>query len=97
MDKLDIYIDDYSIADPLPESMLKELKFAQDYIFKDPTQPAPEDPHALAKPKEGVPVGGFGADEVGAAPPPAPTLVEQPDKMSQSAVSPAVHVQDDKN
>jgi hypothetical protein len=97
MDKLDIYIDDYSIADPLPESMLKELKFAQDYIFKDPTQPAPEDPHALAKPEEGVSVGGFGKDEVGAALPPAPTLDEQPDKMSQSAVSPVVHVQDDKN
>lgn len=39
MDKLDIYIDDYSIADPLPAGMLEQLKFAQDYIFKDPTQP----------------------------------------------------------
>ena len=39
MDKLDIYIDDYSIADPLPEGMLEQLKFAQDYIFKDPTKP----------------------------------------------------------
>lgn len=38
MDKLDIYIDDYSIADPLPEGMLEQLKFAQDYIFKDPTK-----------------------------------------------------------
>lgn len=44
MDKLDIYIDDYSIADPLPEGMLEQLKFAQEYIFKDPTKPdtAPE-------------------------------------------------------
>ena len=42
MDKLDIYIDDYSIADPLPEGMLEQLKFAQDYIFKDPTKPEAE-------------------------------------------------------
>ena len=97
MDKLDIYIDDYSIADPLPESMLKELKFAQDYIFKDPTRPAPEDPHAPAKPEEGVPVGGFGANDVGVALPSTPALVEQPDKMSQSAISPIVHAQEEKN
>lgn len=44
MDKLDTYIDDYSIADPLPEGMLQELKFAQDYIFKDPTLPETEMP-----------------------------------------------------
>ena len=42
MDKLDIYIDDYGIADPLPEGMLEQLKFAQDYIFKDPTKPEAE-------------------------------------------------------
>lgn len=32
MDGLDIYIDDYSISDPIPEAMLKQMKHAQDII-----------------------------------------------------------------
>ena len=46
MDGLDTYIGDYNTPDPLPDSMLKELQFAKDYIFKDPTkskQPANEE------------------------------------------------------
>jgi hypothetical protein len=49
MDGLDTYIGDYNTPDPLPDSMLKELQFAKDYIFKDPTkskQPANEEPLA---------------------------------------------------
>jgi hypothetical protein len=38
MDGLDTYIGDYNTPDPLPDSMLKELQFAKDYIFKDPTK-----------------------------------------------------------
>ena len=44
MDGLDIYIGDYNAADPLPESLVKELQFARDYIFKDPAQPTPIQP-----------------------------------------------------
>lgn len=33
MDGLDTYIDDYSISDPIPDEMLKQLKHAQDIIF----------------------------------------------------------------
>ena len=32
MDGLDIYIDDYSVSDPIPEAMLKQMKHAQDII-----------------------------------------------------------------
>jgi hypothetical protein len=32
MDGLDTYIDDYSISDPIPDEMLKQLKHAQDII-----------------------------------------------------------------
>ncbi len=32
MDGLDTYIDDYSISEPIPEAMLKQLKHAQDII-----------------------------------------------------------------
>jgi hypothetical protein len=50
MDGLDTYIDDYGKPDPLPESMLKELQFAKDYIFKDPTKPSPEAEQAAQQP-----------------------------------------------
>jgi hypothetical protein len=33
MDGLDTYIDDYSVSDPIPEAMLKQMKHAQDIIF----------------------------------------------------------------
>jgi len=32
MDGLDIYIDDYSVSDPIPDAMLKTMKHAQDII-----------------------------------------------------------------
>lgn len=32
MDGLDTYIDDYSVSDPIPEAMLKQMKHAQDII-----------------------------------------------------------------
>ena len=47
MDGLDIYIDDYSIPSPLPESMLRQMvsaKFLQ--LFEDEDTPAGEDPRA---------------------------------------------------
>lgn len=85
MDKLDIYIDDYSIADPLPESMLKELKFAQDYLFKDPAQPAAENAEAIEIPEQtGMPIAAETVAEIPDASAPA-SLVES-DKMSQSAM-----------
>ncbi|MEN9784462.1 MAG: hypothetical protein RJA24_1805 [Pseudomonadota bacterium] len=32
MDGLDTYVDDYSVSDPIPEAMLKQMKHAQDII-----------------------------------------------------------------
>lgn len=32
MDGLDVYIDDYSVSEPIPDEMLKQLKHAQDII-----------------------------------------------------------------
>ena len=44
MDRLDTYIDDYSLADPIPESMLRQMasaKFLQ--LFEDPPEGANPD------------------------------------------------------
>jgi hypothetical protein len=44
MDRLDIYIDDYSQADPLPLSMLRKMASAQflNLIDEEPESPAPD-------------------------------------------------------
>jgi hypothetical protein len=38
MDGLDIYIDDYSISDPIPEEMLASLEHAKGLLFDAPQQ-----------------------------------------------------------
>jgi Protein of unknown function (DUF3306) len=38
MDGLDIYIDDYSISDPIPEEMLASLEHAKGLLFDPPEQ-----------------------------------------------------------
>lgn len=43
MDKLDIYIDDYSIEDPISEEMMKTLDHARHIIFDEKKTPPPED------------------------------------------------------
>ncbi|OGA05858.1 MAG: hypothetical protein A3I00_02995 [Betaproteobacteria bacterium RIFCSPLOWO2_02_FULL_64_12] len=58
MDGLDVYIDDYSKADPIPEEMLKNLAHARDLLFKnaDPERPEPakgEQPPVAADPPNG--------------------------------------------
>lgn len=44
MDGLDVYIDDYSIPDPIPAAMLRGLAHAKDLLFKD----LPKDDAAIA-------------------------------------------------
>jgi hypothetical protein len=58
MDGLDVYIDDYSKPDPIPESMLKTLAHAKRLLFTEQTDteedakaqqvPAPKAPPAIA-------------------------------------------------
>ena len=42
MDGLDIYIDDYSISDPIPEAMLATLNQARGLLFDAPEEAAAE-------------------------------------------------------
>ena len=42
MDGLDIYIDDYTISDPIPEEMLATLNQARGLLFDAPEERAPE-------------------------------------------------------
>lgn len=43
MDGLDVYIDDYSIADPIPPEMLASLKQARSLLFDEPEAAMPPD------------------------------------------------------
>ena len=47
MDGLDIYIDDYSIADPIPPSMMEKLKHAREWLG-EPDAPAETETQAPA-------------------------------------------------
>lgn len=47
MDGLDIYIDDYSISEPIPEAMMATLQQAKELLFDAPEQTS-EDPHTPA-------------------------------------------------
>jgi len=51
MDGLDVYIDDYSIDDPIPEAMLAQLEHAKSTLSGgQPPQEAPQEP--IAAPSE---------------------------------------------
>lgn len=41
MDGLDIYIDDYSISEPIPEAMMATLNHARGLLFDTPEEPLP--------------------------------------------------------
>jgi len=57
MDGLDIYIDDYTIADPIPADMLASLNQARGLLFDEtpPTPEAPADCDILASDGQNVP------------------------------------------
>ena len=47
MDGLDVYIDDYSVADPIPQAMLRELNQAKDlFLFEEEKQAGETQPAA---------------------------------------------------
>lgn len=53
MDKLDTYIDDYSIEDPISEEMMKTLDHARHILFDDKKKPQPADaPPDQAEPQQ---------------------------------------------
>ncbi|MBC7804302.1 MAG: DUF3306 domain-containing protein [Candidatus Parcubacteria bacterium] len=53
MDKLDTYIDDYSIEDPISEEMMKTLDHARHILFDEPKKPeVVEAPSETAEPQQ---------------------------------------------
>jgi hypothetical protein len=52
MDGLDIYIDDYSLPDPIPESMLRQMVGAQFLNLFDDEKDAEKQPAPVAAPRE---------------------------------------------
>lgn len=62
MDGLDIYIDDYSIADPIPPEMLAQMNQARGLLFDDP-------PAVEAGEKEEAPCDNLSGDGQNVPPP----------------------------
>jgi uncharacterized protein DUF3306 len=84
MDGLDVYIDDYSKADPIPESMLKDL-LARHLEFPDPAeQPAQGDADARvadsSRAEPGLPAPEAGPNEPVPAADPAPEVPARPEE-----------------
>ncbi len=75
MDGLDVYIDDYSKPDPIPESMLKTLLHARGLLFPEETEP----PVKAGEDGERVP------DAAAAAPSPADPR-PLPEASSENAI-----------
>ncbi|MBI2320251.1 MAG: DUF3306 domain-containing protein [Betaproteobacteria bacterium] len=65
MDGLDVYIDDYSKGDPIPEAMLKALEQAKGLVFDPEEKPAGGESQAVQAP--GLPAAPQGADAPGTA------------------------------
>jgi len=55
MDGLDVYIDDYSKPDPIPESMLRKLAHAKGLLFDEKEEQEPEGKAARTSPAEALP------------------------------------------
>ena len=73
MDGLDVYIDDYSKPDPIPESMLRKLAHAKGLLFDEKEEKEAEDKSAQTSPPEALP---------DAAPDTAPAApIEKKDKV----------------
>jgi Protein of unknown function (DUF3306) len=54
MDRMDIYIDDYSLSDPIPESMMRQMASAQFLKLFDEKEPAAAGDDADASSPQGV-------------------------------------------
>jgi hypothetical protein len=102
MDGLDIYIDDYSIADPIPESMLRKMAGAEflklfDHEKKD-DEIIPKDGDPAALPRETAHTPGLAsvaqspdAPDLAGMPHPIPDNSSQPESIADSGVSQQDH------
>ncbi|MBT9476180.1 DUF3306 domain-containing protein [Polaromonas sp.] len=102
MDGLDIYIDDYSIADPIPESMLRQMAGAEflklfDHEKKD-EETTTRDGNPAASPRETAHTPGLAsvaqspdAPDLAGLPPPMPENSSQPESIADSGASQQDH------
>lgn len=91
MDGLDTYIDDYSVADPIPEAMLRRLNQAKELFLFDDENKTAEEPDAPAATGEGAAVAPVAAADTSALPdaPPAQASDEKSADGSGAAAAPA--------
>lgn len=102
MDGLDIYIDDYSIADPIPESMLRQMAGAEflklfDHEKKD-EEVLPKDGEPAASPRETAQLPGLDAvapspdaPDLAGLPHSTPENSSQPESLADSGASQQDH------
>ena len=91
MDGLDTYIDDYSVADPIPEAMLRRLNQAKELFLFDDEKKTTEGADAAAATGVGAVVAPVAAADASTLPDasPARVSVEQAADGSGAAAAPA--------
>lgn len=91
MDGLDTYIDDYSLADPIPEGMLRKLNQAKELFLFDDKKKTVEEANAAATTGEGAAVAPVAAADTSALPDalPAQASDEEAADGSGAAAAPA--------
>jgi hypothetical protein len=91
MDGLDTYIDDYSVADPLPEGMLRRLNQAKDLFLFDEENKTAEGTDTAAATGEGAAVASVAAADTSTLPDvsPAPASDEQAADGTGAAAAPS--------
>ena len=86
MDKLDIYIDDYSRPDPIPLEMLRQMNQAKSlFLFDDDAKDAPQPADAPAGQAEGAVEVKAGKDEGTHGGAPAADRIERADAHEEDA------------
>lgn len=91
MDGLDTYIDDYSVADPIPEGMLRKLNQAKELFLFDDEKKTAEGTDVAAATGEGAAVAPVAATDTSTLPDalPAPASDEQAADRSGAAAAPS--------
>ncbi len=91
MDGLDTYIDDYSLADPIPEAMLRRLNQAKELFLFDDENKAAAGADAAPATEEGAAIAPVAAADANALPDalPAPASDEQEADGTGAAAAPS--------
>jgi len=97
MDGLDTYIDDYSLADPIPAAMLRQLNQAKELFLFDDENKTVESDSGPAAPAGAAAASPVAAADTSALPQPPPASASDEDAQVATAAAAAAPAEDRRN